>query len=52
MTVVRQKYSHLSLVVADEGAAVGLDDGRQSRSIEVAARDPARKLVVPHAVVA
>ena len=41
----------LALEVADERAAVVLDDGRQVRSGELAVRHPARELVVPHAVV-
>ena len=45
-------YSHLTLVVTDEGAAVCLDDVRELRGSELAVRHPARKLVVPHAVVA
>ena len=45
-------HSHLSLVVADESRAVGLDDGGQSGSIEVATGHPAGELVVPDTVVA
>ena len=44
-------YSHLTLVVADEGAAVSLHNGRQCRCIEVPAGHPARQLIVPDAVV-
>lgn len=41
----------LALVVADERAAVVLNHSRQVRGGELAVGNPARKLVVPHAVV-
>ena len=41
----------MALVMADERAAVILDDRRQLRSSELAVRHPARELVVPDAVV-
>ena len=43
--------SRLALVVAHDGAAVRLDDGREGSSVEVAARYPAWELVVPDQVV-
>ena len=42
----------LALVVAHEGAAVILDDGGQVGRGESTTANPARKLVVPNAVVA
>ncbi len=50
-TTRQYKHSHLSLVVADDRTAVGLDDRRQLGCGEVAARDPAGQLVVPNTVV-
>ena len=41
----------MALVVADERAAVVLDDRRQVGRGELSVGDPARQLVVPHAVV-
>ncbi len=45
------RNSHLTLVVADNSAAVGLNDLSQLRGGPVAVRNPARELAVPHAVV-
>ena len=50
-TVRAHVLTGLALEVADKRAAVVLDDGRQVRSGELAVGDPARELVVPHAVV-
>ena len=50
-TVRAHVLTDLALEVADERAAVVLDDGRQVRSGELSVRHPARELVVPHAVV-
>ena len=44
-------YSHLALVVRHHGAAMLLDDGSQSRRVEVSVGHPAWKLVVPDTVV-
>ena len=41
----------MALVVPNERATVVLDDRREVRGREAAVRDPARELVVPHAVV-
>ena len=51
-TVRAHVLTGLALEVADERAAVVLDDGRQVRSGELSVGDPARELVVPHAVMA
>ena len=37
--------------MADQGRTVYLDDRRESGSIEIATRDPARELIVPNTVV-
>ena len=46
------QHSHLSLVVPNDGATVRLDHVREIVCSERPAADPARQLVVPHAVVA
>ena len=45
-------YSHLSLVVANNGAAMGFNDRLESCIVEVAVYKPIGQLLVPDAIVA
>ena len=44
-------YSHLSLVVANQGATMGFNDRLEGCIVEVAICNPTGQLVVPDAVV-
>ena len=45
-------YSHLSLVVANQGAAMNFNDRLEGCIVEVAGCNPTGQLLVPDAVVA